>query len=168
MSFARLALCLSLAAGASASALSSIAINDIDGEPLDLGELAGGGALLISNFGEDGLQVLAVPSGTFNQELPAAAQIASFARRDMRFEGVVAEKVDVNGPRTHPLFKLLKGPPFEGEVAWNFEKWLVDAAGRVVMRYEESIAADDEDVRDDIRRLLQGGEDGREDAQEEL
>ena len=45
----QVAFCLSLAAGASASALSSITINDIDGEPLDLGELAGGGALLISN-----------------------------------------------------------------------------------------------------------------------
>jgi len=49
------------------------------------------------------------------------------------------EKVDVNGPHTHPLFAYLKAerPGFLGTqtIKWNFTKFLVDREGKVRRRY---------------------------------
>ncbi len=48
-------------------------------------------------------------------------------------------KIDVNGETAAPLYKWLKaGQPGDGdsaEVAWNFEKFLVDRSGEVVARW---------------------------------
>ena len=48
------------------------------------------------------------------------------------------EKIDVNGDTAHPLYKFLKrekagllGP----SIKWNFTKFLIDKAGRVVARH---------------------------------
>ena len=76
----------------------------------------------------------------------------------MRFQGIITEKVDVNGPNQHALFAFLKAGQFSGDVEWNFEKWLVDGTGAVVMRYEESIASNEENIREDIARTLQLGD----------
>jgi glutathione peroxidase len=48
------------------------------------------------------------------------------------------EKIDVNGPNAHPLYKYLtqeKRGLFGGGIKWNFTKFLVDRAGKVVARY---------------------------------
>ena len=75
----------------------------------------------------------------------------------MGFRGILTEKVDVNGPNQHVLFDYLKAGEFAGNVEWNFEKWLVDGTGAVVMRYEESIASNEENIREDIARTLRLG-----------
>jgi glutathione peroxidase len=48
------------------------------------------------------------------------------------------EKIDVNGPNTHPVFKLLKstlGGLFGSRIKWNFTKFLIDANGRPIKRF---------------------------------
>jgi glutathione peroxidase len=48
------------------------------------------------------------------------------------------EKIEVNGPGTHPLFKYLKqqlGGLFGSRIKWNFTKFLIDANGRPVRRF---------------------------------
>jgi glutathione peroxidase len=49
------------------------------------------------------------------------------------------EKIDVNGPDRHPLYAELTAVPDSngeaGNVRWNFEKFLVGAAGQVVARF---------------------------------
>jgi glutathione peroxidase len=48
------------------------------------------------------------------------------------------EKIDVNGPNTHPVFKLLRrslGGLFGSRIKWNFTKFLIDAEGRPVKRF---------------------------------
>jgi glutathione peroxidase len=48
-------------------------------------------------------------------------------------------KLDVNGPDRHPLYQELTSTPDadgrSGDVQWNFEKFLVSPAGRVVRRF---------------------------------
>ena len=48
------------------------------------------------------------------------------------------DKVEVNGPNTHPIFKFLKGN--SGDVKWNFEKFLIDKQGNVVARYPSKVS----------------------------
>jgi glutathione peroxidase len=47
-------------------------------------------------------------------------------------------KIDVNGPDAHPLYQFLKHEKkglLGGRINWNFTKFLIDRAGRVVARY---------------------------------
>ena len=49
-----------------------------------------------------------------------------------------AQQVDVNGPSTAPVYSFLKSSSsaFLGDlVKWNFEKFLVDKKGKVVIRF---------------------------------
>ena len=56
-------------------------------------------------------------------------------------------KIDVNGDGAADLYKLLKAEqPGEGdsaEIAWNFEKFLVDASGSVVRRFAPPVTPDE-------------------------
>ena len=53
----------------------------------------------------------------------------------------VFDKIDVNGPTSLPLYRFLKrrAPKLPGcagcEVAWNYEKFLLDGSGVPVARY---------------------------------
>lgn len=43
------------------------------------------------------------------------------------------EKVEVNGPSTHPVYSFLKGAtPNSSDIKWNFASyWLISSAGAV-------------------------------------
>ena len=51
-------------------------------------------------------------------------------------------RIEVNGPHTHPVFRLLKrerrGLLGLGRIPWNFTKFLVDREGRIVSRHAPS------------------------------
>ncbi len=65
-------------------------------------------------------------------------------------------KIEVNGDGAAPLYQWLKGEqPGEGEtsdIAWNFEKFLVNSAGEVVARFSPVVSP--EDVADQLGDLL--------------
>jgi glutathione peroxidase len=50
------------------------------------------------------------------------------------------------------LLKNYKGQP-SGEVAWNFEKFLVDKSGQVVARYKSAVKPEDPDLITKIESL---------------
>jgi glutathione peroxidase len=65
-------------------------------------------------------------------------------------------KIDVNGERTHPLYRHLKSekPGLLGTEAikWNFTKFLVGRDGAVLKRYAPNDTP--ESMRPDIERAL--------------
>jgi len=69
----------------------------------------------------------------------------------------VFDKVVVNGPGTSPVYsfmkgKLMKGDDLFGEIAWNYEKFLVNADGVPVHRIASQ--TDPESLEGAIRKLL--------------
>jgi glutathione peroxidase len=96
--------------------------------------------------------VLGFPCNQFaNQEPGTDAEILEFATSKFDVNFPMFSKIEVNGAGAAPLYQMLKdAQPGEGEtddIAWNFEKFLVDKAGNVVKRYPppatpEDIAAD--------------------------
>ena len=67
------------------------------------------------------------------------------------------EKIDVNGPQTHPIFKMLKSRLsglFGSRIKWNFTKFLIDAEGRPVRRF--SPVTKPKAIEPYIRKLLVG------------
>ncbi|MCD4499327.1 glutathione peroxidase [Chromobacterium vaccinii] len=90
-------------------------------------------------FGEQGLTVIGFPCNQFGEQEPgAASEIGAFCQKNYGVDFAMADKIDVNGARAHPLWQYLKrqkrgllGRP----VRWNFSKFLVDRQGRVVARF---------------------------------
>ena len=63
-------------------------------------------------------------------------------------------KIDVNGSNTHPVYQYLKANGLEGDIHWNFAKFLVDGSGKVV-RYFHPKNDSFEVIDEAIKALLE-------------
>ena len=64
-------------------------------------------------------------------------------------------KIDVNGGNAHPLYQYLKNEKsglLGSSIKWNFTKFLVDRAGKVVARHAPT--AKPEGLKKEIEALL--------------
>ena len=54
------------------------------------------------------------------------------------------DKLHTKGPEQHPLYRWLTGSdsPFPGEVAWNFEKFLIAKDGTIAARFKSAVKPD--------------------------
>ena len=91
-------------------------------------------------YGPRGLTVLGFPCDQFGHQEPGdEAEIARFCSLTYDVTFPMFAKVDVNGPRTHPLDPWLKrsrrGALGTSAIKWNFTKFLVGRDGRVVRRF---------------------------------
>ncbi len=109
------------------------------------------------DYADRGFEVLAFPCNQFGAQEPGdAAEIANFCTLTYDVTFPVFAKVDVNGGEADPLFDRLKSdaPGVLGSKAikWNFTKFLIDRAGKVVDRYAPTTKP--ADIRSDIENLL--------------
>ncbi len=109
------------------------------------------------DYADRGFEVLAFPCNQFGAQEPGdAAEIANFCTLTYDVTFPVFAKVDVNGGEADPLFDRLKSdaPGVLGSKAikWNFTKFLIDRAGKVVDRYAPTTKP--ADLRTDIEKLL--------------
>ena len=104
-----------------------------------------------------GLVVLGFPCDQFGHQEPGDAQeIRTFCRLRYDVSFPLFAKIEVNGPRTHPLYAQLKAaaPGLLGtqRIKWNFTKFLIDRDGRVRRRYAPTTRP--EALETDVRRCL--------------
>jgi glutathione peroxidase len=95
---------------------------------------------LYRTYKDRGLVVLGFPCNQFlGQEPGDAGQIAAFCSLNYGVSFPVFEKVRVNGPDAHPLYRHLKaarrGLLGTKSIKWNFTKFLVARDGSVVGRF---------------------------------
>lgn len=117
---------------------------------------------LHDQFSAQGFAVLGFPCNQFGQQEPgSASDIQNFCESRYGVSFPLFEKIEVNGPNAHPLFKFLTAAapgmaiPLMGSaeaVKWNFTKFLVDRQGTVVKRYGSITKP--EDIAADIKGLL--------------
>jgi glutathione peroxidase len=154
-------------------------VTTLQGEETTLRGLTGGGAALVVNvasrcgltpqytqlealqqeYGERGLTVVGVPCNQFaGQEPGTPAEIAGFCSATYGVTFPMTEKVEVNGPGAHAIFQRLTEAPDTsgqaGDVAWNFEKWLITGDGDVVARFRPTTQPDAPEVRHAIEEVL--------------
>ena len=99
---------------------------------------------LYKQYHERGLEVLGFPCNQFGAQEPGSAgEIGEFCQRNYGVSFPIFAKIDVNGPGTHPLYRLLKAarPGFLGleRIKWNFTKFLVDREGTIVSRHAPTV-----------------------------
>ncbi len=106
----------------------------------------------------EGFVVLGFPSDSFNQELDSAADVAAFCEENYGVSFPMFDAVEVKGEGAAPLFRQLASQPEPagGEPQWNFNKYLIDREGRVVMHYGSRTAPESEELRGKIEELLEG------------
>ncbi|MEC7912288.1 MAG: glutathione peroxidase [Pseudomonadota bacterium] len=95
---------------------------------------------LYKKYKDQGLEVLGFPCNQFGAQEPGSnEEIQSFCHLNYNVTFKLFDKIDVNGPKTSPLFKHLKNqsPGILGTegIKWNFTKFLVNKDGEVVKRF---------------------------------
>jgi glutathione peroxidase len=96
-------------------------------------------------YNEQGLVVMGFPANNFLWQEPGTnEEIKTFCTTKYNVTFPMFAKISVKGDQIHPLYIFLTSkqtnPEFGGAVSWNFNKFLVDRAGKVVARF----SSDDE------------------------
>jgi len=140
----------------------ALSARDIEGSLIEFKTLQGQRAFLVVNvaskcsytevsykglqalqekYGEKGLQILAFPCNQFDSQEPwDNAIIKKYVDEHFKIAFPLFEKIDVNGPNTHDVYKFLRGHSAcrlaasntVAPITWNFSKFLVDRDGRVL------------------------------------
>ncbi len=116
---------------------------------------------LQERYGDVGLTVVGLPCNQFGGQEPGTSEeIATFCSATYGVTFPLTEKIEVNGPGRHPLYAGLVEVPDEkgrtGDIAWNFEKFVVDRTGAVVARFGPQVQPEDERLVAVLERALQG------------
>jgi glutathione peroxidase len=150
----------------------------LDGTPATLGEITGGQPALLVNvaskcgltpqyagleqlqeeYAGAGFTVVGLPCNQFlGQEPGTAEEIAEFCSATYGVSFPMTEKIEVNGEGRHPIYAELVTTPNEqgeaGDVAWNFEKFLLAADGTVVARFSPRVEPGDASLVDAVKAI---------------
>ena len=161
-----------------ARSIHEIELPRLDGKPAKLSDYAGKVVLAVNvaskcgftpqyaglqalndRYADRGFIVLGFPSNQFfNQEPGSAEQILEFCSLNYGVTFPLFAKLDVKGSTQHVLYAILTEVPDDagkaGNVAWNFEKFLVGRDGRVVRRFRSKVVPEDPKLIEAIESLL--------------
>jgi glutathione peroxidase len=94
---------------------------------------------LYQKYKDKGLVVLGFPCNQFSGQEPEANEtMERTCKANFGVTFPLFEKIDVNGPGAHPVFKFLKsklGGWFGRRIKWNFTKFLVSTDGKPLKRW---------------------------------
>jgi glutathione peroxidase len=102
--------------------------------------------------------VVGFPCNQFGAQEPATeSDIMKFCQSTYEVTFPMSAKLEVNGPRRHPLYRFLTAPEngFAGDLEWNFEKFLISRDGRVLKRYASATKPEDKGLMQDIADALE-------------
>ena len=101
-----------------------------------------------------GLVVLGFPANDFgNQEPGTDEEIQAFCENQFGVTFPMFSRISVVGPEQHPLYAYLTAAAGE-EIAWNFNKILVDREGRVVAHFPSQVEPLSEEMVEAVEGLL--------------
>ncbi len=133
---------------------------------------------LYKEYHDKGLEILDFPCNQFGSQAPGTDdEIHSFCGLNYGTSFDQFSKTEVNGENEHPLYSFLKGEKKDdvidglknkmamsavekisktcqkdGDIKWNFTKFLVDREGNVVERYSPTFKP--EDMKEKIKELI--------------
>ena len=141
--------------------VSDVVVRDAQGAERRLGEWAGQVLLIVNvasrcgftrqyaglqtlqdTYGPKGLAVLGFPCNDFGAQEPGTLEeIQTFCSTTYGATFPLYAKVHATGAKTAPYDTLTQAEP-AGDVAWNFEKFLVGKDGTVLGRYKSNVEPD--------------------------
>jgi len=164
------ALLLSLFLVAGVTSVYDFKVPGLDGKTIDLSKFRGKKLLIVNTASKcgytpqyadleklyeqykDKLTIVGFPANNFHQQEPGTnAEISEFCKKNYGVTFPMAEKVDVIGDNTHPLFKYLteeakKLGVADPVIGWNFTKFLIDENGKLIAVFPSKIKPMDEQI----------------------
>jgi glutathione peroxidase len=155
-----------------------VSVNTLAGEPASLADHAGHTLLIVNvaskcgltpqyaaleslfeRYSDQGFEVLGFPCNQFGAQEPGTAdEIQEFCSVNYGVSFPLFEKIEVNGPNRHPLYRELTDTAdaggHSGDIRWNFEKFLIGPDGAIVARYAPQTTPDDPGLVADIEANL--------------
>jgi len=106
---------------------------------------------LHEKYKDKGLRIVGFPANNFmGQEPGTNAEILTFCSTTYGVEFDMMAKISVKGDDQAPLYTELTSAEanegFDGDIQWNFEKFLVGRDGRVAARFDPRTKPNDEKV----------------------
>ena len=103
---------------------------------------------LQGQYGDKNFSVLGVPCNQFMEQEPGSAEeIQTFCSTTYGVSFPLTEKIEVNGDGRHPLYaeltQVADAEGRDGDIQWNFEKFLIGSDGAVVARFAPAVVPDD-------------------------
>ena len=152
--------------------LRTISVKTIDGQTSPLGDHLGKATLIVNvaskcgftpqykglealyrQFKDQGLVVLGFPCDQFGHQEPGdEAEIRNFCSLSYDVTFPMYSKISVKGSDAAPLYQFLQEKG--GAVKWNFTKFLVDANGNVVKKFDSGVAPESPELIGEIEKAL--------------
>lgn len=152
-------------------------VADIAGKEIDLSEYKGKVLLIVNvaskcgatpqydplqalyaKYADKGLVVMGFPANNFGGQEPGSnEEIAEFCTSKYSVEFPMFSKVSVKGDDKAPLFQYLtsaENPDKQGDIGWNFEKFLVGKDGKLIRRFGTRVRPDDADLVAAVEKAL--------------
>jgi glutathione peroxidase len=148
----------------------SLPVKTLDGKPGSLASYQGKAILVVNvaskcgltpqyaalealqkRYADRGFTVVGFPCNQFGGQEPGSAEeIKTFCSSTYGVTFPLFEKLEVNGKGRHPIYKLLTriddGAGEAGDIQWNFEKFVIAADGKRVIRFRPQTTPDDPSV----------------------
>ena len=159
-----------------AAPLKEIPFKDIDGKETSLNAYKGKVVLIVNvaskcgltpqytslealqqKYKDKGFTVVGFPCNQFGGQEPGTnEEIKQFCSSKYDVTFPLLDKIDVNGPKRHPLYVALAGKdsPFPGDIKWNFNKFLIGRDGKILHRFEPKTTPDAPEVVQAVEAAL--------------
>lgn len=106
-------------------------------------------------YKDKGLVVIGMPSNDFGGQTPESdSEVAKFCKLKYGASYTLSKKTPVKGDNKHPLIASLIKQDGEGEIRWNFEKFLLNKDGKLVKRFRSGVKPDSEEITSQIESIL--------------
>ncbi len=151
------------------SSIYKFKVRGLDGEEIDFANFKGKKILVVNVASEcgftpqyqqlqelqgacgDKIQIVGFPCNDFGGQEPGSKEeIRSFCTINYGVTFPLGAKVSIKGPQIDPLYRWLttkaENEVMDSEVEWNFHKYLLDEAGRLIKVYPSSVTPLSEEI----------------------
>ena len=106
-----------------------------------------------------GFDVIGLPCNQFGEQEPGTPEeIKTFCSTTYGVTFPMTEKIEVNGDGRHPLYQELTktkdAEGVDGDIRWNFEKFLVGRDGNVIARFGPLVVPEAPELVESIEKAL--------------
>jgi len=108
--------------------------------------------ILDRKYRSKGLEIIAFPCNQFGFQESGTNQEIKELAKTYGVNFLLMDKIEVNGPDAHPLWKFLKKQTGGTEINWNFSKFLITKNGVVYFKYDP--ATSPFKIEPDVENLL--------------
>jgi len=112
---------------------------------------------LYEKYEKQGLVIIGFPANNFGSQEPGTnEEIVEFCSKNYGVSFQMMSKISVKGKDAHPLYKQLAAQPepVGGEPEWNFDKFIVNRQGEVVVRFKPRTVPEDPELVKVLEELL--------------